>query len=141
MSGTGVAEGQGFTVSFATLSLTINYVDLEDSGSEVPDVNCSDQATTGDEAFLPGKLRAGGEYVFTINANLLDRTALYGARGVEDVITVTWPVSAAANTAGSDVFTGWIKNLTHSARRGEVMTQRLTIKKKQSVTYNNETTP
>ena len=137
MSGTGVQEGQGFTVAFSTLSLTLNFVDVSEDGPEVTNINCSDQGTTGYEEYLPSTLKEGGSYTFNVNWNLTDQNALYAAMGVVDTVTITWPKTLA--TAATDVFDGYIQKITKTAQKGSLITGVITIfKDGTGISYTDE---
>ena len=72
-SGTGKAEGQGFTVSFAVLAIILNLLDVNITGPSVTSINCSDQSTTGFEEYIASTLKEGGNYTFNIQWNLEDQ--------------------------------------------------------------------
>jgi hypothetical protein len=113
MSGTGTVEGQGVTIAFATLSLTLNMVDLSQDGVSVADINCSDQDTTGYEDYVGGTLKEGGTYTVNVNWNMLDHAALFAAIGTTDTVTITYLKSNSTNTiAPSDAFPAYINNVS-----------------------------
>ena len=138
--GQGTAEGQGFTIDFATLTTlaNINLVDINMDGVTVPDVNCSDQGTTGYEKYIGGSLKEGGTYTATINWNLLDSATLLTDMGSKDTLTITCPKSAAANTAATHAFPAYINSLTMTGQKGSVITGSLRFKVAGDITITDE---
>ena len=121
MSGTGTVEGQGITVAFAALSLTLNLLDISMDGVSVSDINCSDQATTGGEEYIASSLREGGTYTVNLNWNLQDQAALMAAIGTTDTITFTYPKATSGSAAaGSDAFSGYINNVSKNGGKGDL---------------------
>ena len=141
MSGVGTSEGQGFTVSSAVLAIVLNYVDCNVSGPTVGVINCSDQSSTSFEEKVAMTLKDGGQFVFTCNHNLLDQAALFAAVGVGDTWTVTWPKSASANTAATDVFPGFIIGTPRTVGKGDLMKVIVTIEVSGTPTPTSELVP
>ena len=141
MSGTGTSEGQGFTVSSAVLAIVLNYVDCNISGPTVGVINCSDQSTTNFEEKIAMTLKDGGQYAFTCNHNLLDQAALLAAIGVTDNWTVTWPKSASANTAATDVIPGFIIGTPKTIGKGDLMKVIVTIEVSGTPVLTSELVP
>ncbi len=139
MSGTGTKEGQGITVAFATLSLTLNLLDVSQDGVTVEDINCSDQATTGYEEYVASTLIEGGTYTWNVNWNLLDQLALYAGMGSADTMTVTYPKSAStATTAANDAVPVYINSISKTGAKGSLINGTITFKVTGTPTYGNE---
>ena len=98
----GIKECQGITLALTTLSsIVLNLLDINQDGASAGDINSSDQATTGYETYVGTTLVEGGNYTANVNWNLLDQSALMGAIGVTDVITVTYPKSVSTVTTAA----------------------------------------
>ena len=129
MSGTGTVEGQGITVAFAALSLTLNMLDISMDGVSVTDINCSDQSTTGYEKYVGSTLKEGGTYTVNVNWNMLDHNALMAAIGTTDTVTFTYPKSDSANAiAPSDAFSAYINNVSKTGAKGDLFKGTVTFK-------------
>ena len=129
MSGTGTVEGQGITVAFAALSLTLNLLDISMDGVSVSDINCSDQSTTGYEEYKSSTLKEGGTYTINLNWNMKDQAALMAAVGTTDTITFTYPKATSTDsTAPSDAFSGYINSVSKSGAKGDLFKSVVTFK-------------
>lgn len=140
MSGDGVAEGQGITMTAATLALILNLLNLNQDGPEVTDINCSDQGTTGFEEYLPSTLKEGGTVAWTVNWNLEDQAALYAAVGVKDTWTITYPFHDPVTnaTAATDVLPMYLKKVTKTGQKGQTIEGTLNFKVAGTPTFTNE---
>ena len=137
--GAGYVEGQGITVAFSALSVTINLLDISMDGISVTDINTSDQATTGYETYVASTLKEGGTYTANINWNMLDHVALLAAVGTTDTSTWTYPKSDSTNTtAPSHAFSMYINSLTMSGAKGELFKGVITFKVAGDITAVNE---
>ena len=142
MPSTGVAEGQGITLGFGTSSLTLNIVDVNQSGITRQDVNTSDQGTTGLETYIPSTLAEGGDFNFKVNWNLYDHAALYTAAtsGAVETITITYPKNTAGDaTAPDDEFSGYINMINKTGQKGTVIEGNIKIKVADDMTVTDET--
>lgn len=129
MSGTGTKEGQGITVAFAALTLTLNLLDINMDGVSVTDINCSDQSTTGGEEYVGSTLVEGGTYTCNLNWNLQDQAALMAAIGTTDTITFSYPKATVGSAvAGSDAFPGYINNVSKTGAKGDLFKGTITFK-------------
>lgn len=135
---TGIQEGQGFSVVFGTTTLTINYLDVSIDGVSVTDINTSDQSTTGGETYIASTLKEGGNITYTVNANMTDQIALFGAIGGDpETITIIWPKTLA--TAGTLPYSGYISKVsTPTVSKNNLITQQITTKVTGTVTPTNE---
>ena len=141
MPSTGVAEGQGITLTFGTSSLTVNIVDVNQSGITRQDVNTSDQATTGLETYIPSTLAEGGDFNFKVNWNLSDHAALYTAAtsASAETITITYPKNNSGNAiAADDEFTGYINMINKTGQKGSVIEGNIKIKVADDITVTDE---
>lgn len=139
-SGVGKVEGQGFSLSFAVLAIILNLLDVNVTGPSVTSINCSDQSTTGFEEYIASTLQEGGNYTFNIQWNLEDQVSLYASVGVDDTMTVTWPIGTAGNTAASDGVPGYIESLTKVSEKGTIINGVLVWKVADDVVVTNEFT-
>lgn len=139
MSGTGTKEGQGITLTFAALSLTLNLLDVNQDGVSVGDINCSDQATTGYEQYVGATLVEGGTYTWNVNWNLIDQNALYAAIGTADTMTATYPKSASsAVSAANDAVPIYINNISKTGAKGDLIKGTIAFKVAGTPTYTDE---
>ena len=135
----GIKEGQGITLTFAVLSLTLNLLDVSQDGVTVEDINTSDQATTGYEAYVGSTLTEGGTYTWNVNWNLLDQAALYAAMGTADTMTATYPKSVStATTAANDAVPIYLNSVTKTGAKGALINGTITFKVAGTPTYGNE---
>ena len=119
MSGTGIKEGQGITISFATIAAVLNVLDISMDGVSVTDINTSDQSTTGYETYCASTLKEGGTYTFNVNWNLNDQSVLMAAIGTTDTLTITYP--AAVTVAGTDAFSCYINDVSKTGAKGDLI--------------------
>lgn len=139
MSGTGVKEGQGVTITFGTQTIILNLVDINQDGITVADINCSDQSTLSFEEYVPATLAEGGTYTCLVNWNLKDQVALYAGLGVLDVITFTYPKNeTAAVTPASDSFDGYINSITKVAQKEQLIQGTIVFKVAKDITFVDE---
>lgn len=139
MSGTGVKEGQGVTITFGSLIIVLNLVDINQDGVTIADINCSDQSTTGYEEYVPSTLAEGGTYTCLVNWNLKDQVALYAALGVVDTITFVYPKNeTAAVTPASDSFDGYINSISKIAQKDNLIQGTVVFKVAKDITYVDE---
>ena len=140
--GTGVAEGQGITLSFASSSVTLNILDVNYSGISRTDIDISDQGTTGLRRYIPSTLAEGGDVTFNVNWNLQDQAALYtlATSTTAENITITYPFSDSATNsdAADDVFSGYVKNITKSGSEGSLINGSVVIKVADDITFDDE---
>ena len=124
----GEREGQGFSVSFGTSGLSLNYLDVSIDGVSVEDINTSNQSTTGGETYVPSTLREAGTITYTVNADMTDQVALFAAVGNDpETITITWPKKLT--TAGTLPYSGYIKSVGYpTVAKNGLMTQTVTTK-------------
>lgn len=135
----GTVEGQGITIGFASLSITLNLLDISLDGVSVTDINTSDQSTTGTETYIASTLKEGGTYTINLNWNMLDHTALMAAIGTTDTFTITYPKSNSGSvTAPSDAFSGYINNITKTGAKGDLFKGTMVIKIADDITTTNE---
>ena len=135
----GSVEAQGITLGFASLSLTLNLLDISLDGVSVTDINTSDQSTTGTETYIASTLKEGGTYTINLNWNMLDHTALMAAIGTTDTFTITYPKSnSGSTTAPSDAFSGYINNITKTGAKGDLFKGTMVIKIADDITTTNE---
>ena len=140
MSGTGVKEGQGVTLTWLVASFSINLLDLNQDGVSVSDINCSDQATTGYEQYVASTLIEGGTYTAKVNWNLKDQVALYAALGVVDTISFVYPKNETlAVTPASDTFEGYINSISKVAQKEQLIQGTIVIKVAKDITFVDET--
>ena len=135
----GIKEGQGITLTFATLSVTLNLLDVSQDGVSVEDINTSDQATTGYEAYVGSTLIEGGTYTWNINWNLLDQNALMAGMGSSDTITATYPKSiSTAQSAANDSVPAYINNISKTGAKGSLINGTITFKVSGTPTFTDE---
>ena len=63
MSGTGIKEGQGITISLAAIAAVLNVLDISMDGVSVSDIDTSDQDTTGYKTYVASTLKEGGTVI------------------------------------------------------------------------------
>ena len=135
----GIKEGQGITLSFAAISVTLNLLDVSQDGATVEDINTSDQGTTGYETYVGSTLVEGGTYTWAINWNLLDQSALYAAMGTSDTMTATYPKSVStATSAANDAVPIYINSISKNGAKGDLIKGSITFKVAGTPTYNDE---
>lgn len=139
MSGAGIKEGQGITLSFASLAIVLNLLDVSQDGISVSDINCSDQSTTGYEQYVGSTLIEGGTYTWNVNWNLEDQAVLYAAINTDDVMTATYPKSDSGNTtAASDAVPIYINNIQKTGAKGDLIKGVIVFKVAGTPTYVTE---
>ena len=136
----GIKEGQGITLALTTLSsIVLNLLDINQDGASAGDINSSDQATTGYETYVGTTLVEGGTYTANVNWNLLDQSALMGAIGVTDVMTVTYPKSVStATTAAKDAVPIYINNISKTGAKGDLIKGTIAFKVAGTPTFTDE---
>jgi len=131
-------EGIGCTLGFGTSSVTLNLLDVALDGVSVEDIATFDQSTTGYKTYIASTLTEGGTMTFNVNWELYDHSALEGALGVSQTITITLPkVNSGDATAPSYSFTGYLKNISQSAQIGDLIKGSLQIKVADDITFTD----
>lgn len=136
---TGIKEGMGGDVTFATSSLTLNFKDITLDGVSVNDIETSDQATTGGRTYIASTLVEGGTVSLMCNTNGYNLSNLYGAIGVSQDIDVRPPKVLTGDTTRPNYsFTGYIKSVSHVVgTEGNLQTHNISIKVGSTVTVTS----
>lgn len=135
---TGIKEGIGVTVTFATSSITLNMLDITLDGASVADIATFDQATTGYKTYVASTLIEGGTVTVNCNLNAYDHNALFGAIGVSQTITFTLPkVVSTDTTAPAYSFTGYINSVGESSAIEDLSKCPIKIKVADDITFTD----
>lgn len=135
---TGIKEGIGATIGFATSSLTLNVKDVNLDGISVENIETWDQSTTGYRTYIASTLTEGGTISFDVNWNAYDHSALEGALGVSQTITITLPkVVSTDTTAPSYAFSGYVNSMSKSVVIDELIQGSLQIKVAGTITFTD----
>ena len=136
MPGDGIQERQGISITFGTLVVTLNLLDVSQDGVSVTDINTSDQGTTGYETYVASTLIEGGTYTWTVNWNLKDQAALMAGIGSDDTMTITYPKTLTA--ASTDVIPCYINNIQKSGAKGDLVKGTIAFKVRATPTFTDE---
>jgi len=107
----------GTTVSFATLSATLNVTAIDFGGVSRESL---EDTVIGDNyrKFCPSTLIDNGELTLSVNADP-DHGILMAPTDVEEAVTVTFPAPAGKSTGASFAFNGFVTDVNLSGEQGE----------------------
>ena len=116
----------GTTVTFATLSATLNVTGVDFGGFSR---EALDDTVIGDNymKFCPSSLIDNGELTLSVTADP-DHGILMAPTDVEELITVTFPVPAGSSTGASFAFQGFITEANLSGDQGDKYEGDVTIR-------------